>query len=262
MPRNIASWTTSAPRLRLRRGDRLLDVGCGWGGLLIHAAAHYGVQAFGITLSVPQAEIARQRIREAALNDHCRVEVCDYRDLQTDGQFDKIFSIGMFEHIGGAQLPAYFCRLWQLLRPGGAILNSGIAASATLHRHSSFIDRYVFPDGELVPLAASVEAAESAGFEVIDIESLREHYVMTLHHWLRRLEDHAEEAQRITDKTAYRIWRLYMAGSAHWFRCGRLNLYHMLLAKPDHGDSGMPLTRADLYCDRPSCRLPRLRPDN
>lgn len=235
-------------KLRLRRGDRLLDIGCGWGGLLIHAAAHYGAQALGITLSVPQAEVARQRIRDSGLNDSCRVEVCDYRDLECDGQFDKIVSVGMFEHVGEEQLPLYFSRIWQLLRPGGLFLNVGISASATYQRQGpSFIDRYVFPDGEPVPLNTSLATAERSGFEVRDVESLREHYALTLHHWVRRLEAHAEEVRRITDETTLRIWRLYMAAAEYAFRSNRTNLYHTLLVKPLHGESGMPLTRADWY---------------
>jgi cyclopropane-fatty-acyl-phospholipid synthase len=156
----------------------------------------------------------------------------------------------MFEHVGEEQLPEYFSRAWQLLRPGGAFVNTGIAASATYHRQGpSFIDRYVFPDGELVPINTSIGAAERSGFEVRDVESLREHYALTLHHWVRRLEAHAEEARRVTDDTTFRIWRLYMAASAHGFRSNRLNLYQVLLAKPLHGESGMPLTRADWYRD-------------
>jgi cyclopropane-fatty-acyl-phospholipid synthase len=237
-------------KLRLRRGDRLLDIGCGWGGLLIHAARHYGAEALGITLSVRQAEVARQRIRDSGLSRRCRVEVCDYRDLEPDRQFDRIVSIGMFEHVGKAQLSEYFSRTRALLRPGGAFLNSGISACATDQPHgASFIDRYVFPDGELVPLNTSLGAAEECGFEVRDVESLREHYALTLDLWVRRLEAHAERARRITNGTIYRTWRLYMAASAHRFRSARLNLYQMLLARPVNGQSGMPLTRTDWYCD-------------
>lgn len=235
-------------KLRLRRGDSLLDLGCGWGGLLIHAARHYGVRGLGVTLSVRQAEMARQRIRESGFGDCCRVDVSDYRDLEVGRQFDKIVSVGMFEHVGQTKLPEYFSRAWQLLRPGGAFLNSGIAASATYPRRGpSFIERYVFPDGELVPLNVSLEVAEETGFEVRDVESLREHYALTLHHWVHRLEAHAEQARRVTNETTYRIWRLYMAASEHAFRSGRLNLYQSLLVKPLNGQSGMPLTRADLY---------------
>ena len=235
-------------KLRLRRGDRLLDIGCGWGGLIMHAAAHYGVESVGITLSVPQAIIARERLREAGLNDRCRVEVSDYRDIEHDQQYDKIVSVGMFEHVGEALLPEFFRRVWNLLRPGGVFLNHGIAHSATyLRLGPSFVDGYVFPDGELVPISTSLRAAEQSGFEVRDVESLREHYALTLHHWVRRLENQADEARRITSDLTYRIWRLYMAGSAHGFRSNRLNVYQSLLAKPSSGQSGLPLTRDDWY---------------
>jgi len=235
-------------KLRLRRGERLLDIGCGWGGLIMYAAANYGVQAVGLTLSVPQAEMARQRLRGAGLNDRCRVEVSDYRDIDHGQQYDKIVSVGMFEHVGEALLPEYFNRAYELLRPGGVFLNHGIAYSATYRRKGpSFSDQYVFPDAELVPINTTLRAAELSGFEVRDLESLREHYALTLHQWVQRLEAHAEEARRITDDKTYRIWRLYMAGSAHGFRTGRLNVYQTLLAKPRHGDSGLPLTREDWY---------------
>jgi cyclopropane-fatty-acyl-phospholipid synthase len=235
-------------KLRLRRGERLLDVGCGWGGLIMHAAAHYGVEAVGITLSVPQAEQARQRLREAGLHDRCRVEVSDYRDFEHGQPYDKIVSVGMFEHVGEAFLPEYFSRAYELLRPGGIFLNHGIAYSVTCHRQGpSFTDRYVFPDSDLVPIHTTLRAAELSGFEVRDVESLREHYALTLHNWVQRLEAHAEEARRITDDTTYRIWRLYMAGAAHRMRKSRLNVYQTLLAKPLSGRSGLPLTREDWY---------------
>ncbi len=235
-------------KLRLRRGDRLLDIGCGWGGLMMYAAAHYGVEAVGVTLSVPQAEVARQRLRESSLNDTCRVEVSDYRDIDHGQPYDKIVSVGMVEHVGEALLPEYFRRVWELLRPGGVFLNHGIAHSATYSRRGpSFTDSYVFPNGELTPIHTSLRAAELSGFEVRDVESLREHYGMTLHHWVRRLEAHAEEARRVTDDTTYRVWRLYMAGAAHAFRSGRLNVYQTLLVKPQRGESGLPLTREDWY---------------
>ena len=225
-------------KLCLCRDESLLDIGCGWGGLVIHAAAHYGPQVVGITLSVPQAEWARRRIRDLGLNDRCRVEVCDYRDLEVERPFDKIVSVGMFEHVGEAKLQEYFTRAWDLLRPGGAFLNSGIAASSNQRRNEpSFIDRYVFPDGELVPLHISLGAAERSGFEVRDVESVREHYALTLHHWVQRLETHAGQARRITGETTYRIWRLYMAASEHRFRSGQLNVYDMLLARPSQGNS-------------------------
>jgi cyclopropane-fatty-acyl-phospholipid synthase len=237
-------------KLRLRGGDRLLDIGCGWGALMMHATEHYGAQAVGITLSVPQAEIARQRIREAGLNEQCRVEVCDYRDFESSEPYDKIVSVGMFEHVGERLLPEYFKRAWSLLRAGGVFLNHGISYSATYQRQGpSFTDLYVFPNGNLVPISISLREAERSGFEVRDVESLREHYALTLHHWLKRLEAHSEAAHRITSDTKYRIRRLHLAGSIHGFRSGRLNLYQSLLAKALRGHAGLPLTREDWYRD-------------
>ncbi len=235
-------------KLRLRPNDRLLDIGCGWGALVLYAAKHYGVQAFGITLSAPQAEIASQRIAAAGLADCCRVKVCDYRELEQRERFNKIVSVGMFEHVGEKLLSEYFSRAFCLLQPGGVFLNHGIAYNANFKRKGeSFVDRYVFPDGELVPLNVTAHAAEEAGFEIRDVESLREHYVITLRHWVRRLEAHHKEAATLTNETTYRIWRLYMAGSSHAFDTGRLNLYQVLMAKPEGGKAYLPLTRGDWY---------------
>ncbi len=236
-------------KLRLRSNERLLDIGCGWGGLVIHAAQHYGVDALGITLSRPQAELANERIRQAGLGDRCRVEVRDYRELDEPEGFDKLVSVGMFEHVGEALLPVYFRQAWRLLRPGGAFLNHGIARRATdpLPKGPTFSDRYVFPDGELVPINVTLHHAEEAGFEVRDVESLREHYALTLRHWVRRLEAHHEQALQVVDEPTYRVWRLFMSGSAYGFSVGRLNVYQALLVKPDQGDSRLPLTRADWY---------------
>ncbi len=236
-------------KLRLREGERLLDIGCGWGGLVRHAAKHYSVEALGITLSEPQAKLADERISQAGLTGRCRVEVCDYRDLEGEGCYDKIVSVGMFEHVGKARLAEYFGRAFRLLRPGGAFLNHGIASSPSWPEPAgpSFVEHYVFPDGQLLPVSETLHAAEGSGFEVRDLESLREHYALTLGNWVRRLERMHEEARRLTDETTYRTWRLYMAGSAHGFRTGRLNLYQALLVKPANGKSGLPLSRADWY---------------
>jgi cyclopropane-fatty-acyl-phospholipid synthase len=235
-------------KLHLQRGDHLLDLGCGWGGLMCYAALKFGVQAFGITLSQPQAELARARFREAGVADRCIVEVCDYRDLDPPQEYDKIVSVGMFEHVGGELLSEYFRRTWSVLRPGGVFLNQGIAASSTVIRPGpSFIDKYVFPEGDLVPLGATIQAAESCRFEVRDVESLREHYALTLRRWVRRLEAKRAEAVQATNEHVYRVWRLYMAGSAHAFRTGRLNVYQILLSKSEHGRANLPLTRADWY---------------
>ncbi len=239
-------------KLRLRPGQRLLDIGCGWGGLVIYAAQHYDVTAVGITLSRPQVELANERIRAAGLADRCRVEARDYREVDEPEGYDALVSVGMFEHVGAALLPTYFAQAWQLLKPAGVFLNHGIAcrATATAAHGPSFNDTYVFPDGELTPISATLTAAEGAGFEVRDVESLREHYVLTLRHWVRRLEAHHAEALQFVDEPTYRVWRLFMSGSAHGFTTGRLSVYQALLSKPDaHGRSGLPLTRADWYAN-------------
>jgi cyclopropane-fatty-acyl-phospholipid synthase len=236
-------------KLRLHTEERLLDIGCGWGGLVIYAAQHYGVQAYGITLSEPQAELAQRRIEEAGLTSKCKVEVRDYREVTEADSFDKIVSVGMFEHVGESLLPTYFKQAWQLLRPGGVFLNHGIASDSfdAAKAKNSFVNHYVFPDGELLPINTTLRAAETSGFEVRDVESLREHYMLTLRHWVQKLEAHAEEARKLTNDVTYRVWRLYMSGSAHAFQTGFSNIYQTLLAKPDRGDSGLPLTRAVWY---------------
>jgi cyclopropane-fatty-acyl-phospholipid synthase len=179
------------------------------------------------------------------------VEVRDYRDLGEPQSFDKIVSVGMFEHVGEQRLPEYFEHVWKLLRSGGVFLNHGIAASAIFRRKGpSFIDKYVFPDGGLVPVGTTIRLAEACGFEVRDVESLREHYARTLRYWVRRLDDRYEDAKRITSETVYRIWRIYMAGSAFAFARGRVNIYQVLFSKPENGVTGLPLTRADWYRSR------------
>ena len=234
-------------KLRLRPGERLLDVGCGFGALVLHAAERYGVEAHGITLSEPQAEVARERAAAAGLDDRCRIEVRDYRELEDDERYDKIVSVGMFEHVGEALLPDYFAVAHRLLGPRGVFLNHGIARAGPAAETSPFVRRYVFPDGELVPLPVTLAAAEGAGFEIRDVESLREHYALTLRHWVARLETNRDAAAAAAGELAYRVWRLYLSGSAHAFATGRLGVFQTLLAKPDHGEAGLPLTRADWY---------------
>jgi len=248
-------------KLRLKPGERLLDIGCGWGGLIMHAARRYGVFALGITLSESQAELARERIAAAGLSDRVSVELRDYRRLKAEPSFDKISSVGMIEHVGLARLDEYFASAHRALRPGGLFLNHGIVSIDGSRPHSSasrvaarlwhrgeFIDRYVFPDGELVPSAAVVASAERSGFELRDVESLREHYTRTLGHWVQRLESRHDEAVALVGEPTYRVWRLYMSASAYGFRTGRIGVIQSLLAKP-HADGRveLPRTREDLY---------------
>jgi len=245
-------------KLRLKPGQRLLDIGCGWGGLVMHAARHYGVDATGITLSRPQAELANQRLAAANLSDHCRVEVRDYRQVNEPEGYDALVSVGMFEHVGAALLPSYLAQAWQLLNPGGVFLNHGIASRATDKPQGgpTFSNTYVFPDGELTPINVTLHAAEEAGLEVRDVESLREHYALTLRHWVRRLEAHHDQALQFVDEPTYRVWRQFMSGSAAGFTTGRLNVYQALLVRPDRrGQSGLPLTRADWYSGGGSGRV-------
>ncbi|WP_242343050.1 class I SAM-dependent methyltransferase [Anaeromyxobacter terrae] len=238
-------------KLRLAPGDRLLDIGCGWGGLVTWAAEHHGVSALGITLSPAQATLARERIAARGLGSRCRVEVADYRTLSAE-PFDKVVSVGMVEHVGLARLGTYFRRAYELLRPGGLFLNHGISPAtprdrslrARLLREGGFVQRYVFPDGELPLLDETARAAVEAGLELRDVESLREHYALTLRHWISRLERRRAEAERLVGVTGYRIWRLYMAGAADDFDRARNTVFQALYVRPDGGRSGLPLTRA------------------
>ncbi len=236
-------------KLRLRPGERLLDIGCGWGALIMHAAARYGVRADGITLSEQQAELARARIREAGLEDRCTVRVADYRDLDRVEAYDKLASVGMFEHVGEAAMDAYFRQALRVLRPGGAMLNHAIGGIGPDGDHGqSFADRWVFPDHELLPIHLALRGAEQAGFEVRDVENLREHYALTLRHWLRRLEARRAEAIHAAGESVWRAWRLVFAAAAHQFAVGKMHLYQTLLVKRGGGGTaGVPLTRADWY---------------
>lgn len=237
-------------KLRLRRGERLLDIGCGWGALLSWAARHHGVQAHGITLSRQQFEHVQQRIRAEGLRDQVTVELLDYRDLPGQDIFDKVSSIGMFEHVGLANLPTYLATVHRVLRPGGLFLNHGITHdeegwNKTLA--TAFINRYVFPDGELDCVSNIQLGMERAGFEIHDVEGLRPHYALTLRHWVQRLEARREEALREVDEPTYRVWRLYMAACALEFESGGTGVYQVLASKRDRGVWPVPLTRRDLY---------------
>jgi cyclopropane-fatty-acyl-phospholipid synthase len=236
-------------KLRLKEREHFLDIGCGWGSLVLHAACQHRVHAHGITLSREQAEVAKQRIRHTGLTDSCAVDHRDYRDCaELRRSFDKIASVGMFEHVGLANLPTYFATVHELLRPGGTFLNHGIARSQLApSRISSFIDRYVFPDGKLVTITEAINAAEGAGFEVRDVENLREHYELTLRHWVEGLKRNRDALLKIVPEATYRIWLLYTAGSAAAFKSGRIAIHQVLLSRLDSGRSRMPLVRDDWY---------------
>jgi cyclopropane-fatty-acyl-phospholipid synthase len=233
-------------KLGLQRGMRLLDVGCGWGGMALHAARVHGIDVVGITLSQPQADLASKRVADAGLAGHVEIRVQDYRDV-SDGPFDAISSIGMFEHVGLAQLERYFGSLRSLLRDGGRLLNHAISRPAGRpgFDRGSFVNRYVFPDGELQEVGSVVSAMQRLGLEVRDVESLREHYARTLRAWVANLERGWDEAVKLVGVARSKIWRLYMAGSAMSFDAGRINVHQVLGVKQDrHGGSGMPPTRS------------------
>lgn len=260
-------------KLRLKPGERLLDIGCGWGGLALEAAQEYGVNVLGVTLSEKQAEYAADQIAQLDLGGQVQIELRDYRDLENES-FDKIVSVGMFEHVGRTHLPEYFSQAYRLLKPGGLFLNHGIsrrgrtddlvllkgmdgrsrpvAAGQNYFERKvlgagTFSQRYVFPDGELVPVSEANLIAEAAGFEVRDVENLREHYALTLRNWVRRLEEQHAEASRLTSESVYRTWRLYMSVSAKLFETAQIGVHQSLLSKPDRGKSNLPMSRADLY---------------
>ncbi|SDT10044.1 C17 cyclopropane fatty acid synthase CfaB [Pseudomonas oryzae] len=240
-------------KLRLEPGERLLDVGCGWGGLARFAAREFGVEVYGITLSREQLRLARERVAAEGLQDRVRLDYLDYRDLPADGRFDKVVSVGMFEHVGHANLPLYFATLSRAVKPGGLVLNHGITAKHTDGRPvgrggGEFIDRYVFPHGELPHLATAVAGMSEAGLEVVDVESLRLHYARTLHFWSERLEQRLDEARQLVPERALRIWRLYLAGCAYGFEREWINLHQILAVRPRaDGSHDLPWSRADLY---------------
>jgi cyclopropane-fatty-acyl-phospholipid synthase len=252
-------------KLRLQPSETLLDIGCGWGALVKFAAEHYDVRATGITLSAPQAEIARESVRAAGLQDRVTIEVLDYRDMPRRVEFDKVVSVGMFEHVGRVRLPAYFREAFRLTKPGGLFLNHGIALGplhnrgvpavleSLLWKEGAFVQKYVFPDGELMLPGEAIDIAEGAGFETRDVENLREHYTLTLRHWVRGLEEHHDEAVSLVGEETYRVWRLYMSGSAYAFDSGNISVVQALFSRPDgHGKAHLPLTRKSMYESGPT----------
>ena len=239
-------------KLRLKPGEYLLDVGCGWGGLARFAAREFGVKVFGITLSKEQLALGRERVKADGLQDKVDLQLLDYRDLPQDGRFDKIVSVGMFEHVGHANLREYCEILSKAVREGGLVMNHGITAKHTDGRPvgrgaGDFIDRYVFPNGELPHLSMMTAEISEAGLEVVDVESLRRHYARTLEHWSQRLENNLEAAAKLVPEKTLRIWRLYLAGCAYAFAHGWINIDQILATKPyADGSLELPLTRDDI----------------
>ena len=239
-------------KLLLQPGDRLLDIGCGWGALAMHAARHYGVRAHGITLSERQLALARERIAQAGLQDQVSVELRDYRELAGNGIYDKVSSVGMFEHVGLKNLPVYFATVSRLLKPGGLFLNHGITHDVEGWNKTSsteFINRYVFPDGQLDTVSNIQRAMEAVRFEIADVEALRPHYALTLRHWVSRLERSHTQALDHVSESAWRVWRLYMAACALEFESGEIGVYQILASKRETGSMAVPLTRHHLYQD-------------
>lgn len=240
-------------KLRLSPGERFLDVGCGWGALVMWAARHYKVRATGITLSQNQHDYARARIREEGLEELCDVHLLDYRDVPEDEPFDKIASVGMLEHVGRTNLPLYFGKLFRLLRPGGLVMNHGITLNMVGQDElgsgiGEFIDDYVFPGGELAHVSQLIAEMSSQGLECRDVESLRPHYARTLWQWVERLEANRTAAIAAVGEKVFRIWRIYMAGSAHAFERGWLSVFQVLAGRPTaDGTITLPLARDYIY---------------
>jgi cyclopropane-fatty-acyl-phospholipid synthase len=247
-------------KLMLKEGEEFLDIGCGWGGLILWAAQNYGVRATGVTLSQNQFDYVSAKIAELGLIGRVRVQLIDYDDLPEGHRFDKIASIGMFEHVGVNNFPRYFGKIYRLLRPGGVVLNHGITHNAPNAESlgsgiGDFVEEYVFPGGQLAHVARVTEGLAAQGLELIDAEALREHYGLTLWHWVDRLEANADAARREVGEEKYRVWRIYLAGSAHAFDRGWLSLFQLLAGKPlPDGRLPHPLTREYMYSPQASPR--------
>jgi cyclopropane-fatty-acyl-phospholipid synthase len=237
-------------KLELARGESLLDIGCGWGSLAIWAAQHYGVKAHGVTLSKAQATYAAERIRREGLQDRCRVDYLDYRDLPAGARFDKIAAVGVIEHVGIPNYPAFFGGVRAMLQDGGLYLNHGIVHEFHWRRTSQteFLYRHVFPNGDLAGLSQTLTEMERAGWEIMDVEGLRLHYARTCRHWVERLRERADEARALAGETVYRTWLLYLTCSAAAFEAGSIGLYQVLTRK--QGDAAVghaPRTREHVY---------------
>ncbi len=243
-------------KLMVSPGQSLLDIGCGWGALAIHAARHHGARVVGVTLSTNQYELARERVRQAGLEDRVEIRLQDYRDIPGDAVFDRISSVGMFEHVGLKNLRGYFDIVHKLLKPGGIALNHGITSSDSDSRSvglgaGDFIDRYVFPDGELPHVSLAIRELSAAGLELTDAESLRRHYARTLGFWSDGFEKQLPRLTELAGERRARIWRVYLAGCAHGFRNGWMNIYQLQAIRPKYGSNGaespLPMSRDYLY---------------
>jgi len=241
-------------KLMLAKDDEFLDIGCGWGGLILRAAQAWGVRATGITLSQNQHDHVKAKIAELGLGDRVRVQLLDYLNLPEDRLYDKIASIGMFEHVGTRNYPRYFGKIKRILKPGGLVLNHGIThnwvsgGSSLGSGIGDFVEEYVFPGGQLAHVGQVIEGLATEGLELIDAEALREHYARTLWHWLERLEANADAARREVGEERYRVWRIYLAGSAHAFDRGWLSIFQLLAGKPwPDGRLPHPPTRDYMY---------------
>jgi cyclopropane-fatty-acyl-phospholipid synthase len=237
-------------KLQLARGETMLDIGCGWGSLAIWAAQHYGVRAHGVTLSKAQADYATDRIRREGLTDRCRVDFMDYRDLPAGSRFDKIAAVGVIEHVGIPNYPAFFGGVRAMLKDGGLYLNHGIVHDFHWKRTSQteFLYRHVFPNGDLAGLSETLTEIERAGWEIMDVEGLRLHYARTCRHWVERLRERADEARALAGERIVRTWLLYLTCSAAAFEAGSIGLYQVLSRK--HGDPAVghaPHTREHMY---------------
>jgi cyclopropane-fatty-acyl-phospholipid synthase len=237
-------------KLELTPGESLLDIGCGWGSLSLWAAQHYGVRAHGVTLSRAQAAYATERIRAEGLEDRCRVEYLDYRDLPASARYQKIAAVGVIEHVGIANYPAFFAGVRARLEDGGLYLNHGIVHDFHWKRTSQteFLYRHVFPNGDLAGLSQTLTEIERAGFEIVDVEGLRLHYARTCRQWVARLRERADEARAVAGERTYRTWLLYLTCSAVAFEDGSIGLYQVLTRKHrDPAIGAAPRTREHLY---------------
>ncbi len=240
-------------KIQLQPGQRLLDIGCGWGALVIRAAQKFGAKCVGVTLSENQFKLATERVKAAGLEDQIEIRLQDYRDVP--GQFDRITSVGMFEHVGRKNLPGYFTRIRALLVDDGIAMNHGITSSNSESGETSlgggeFIDKYVFPDGELPHISLALQTMQEGGLEAVDVESLRRHYAHTLDIWANRFEEHAEEAKKLVDDEHFRIWRVYLAGCAYAFENDDVSIYQVVCRKAGRNAKTLPWSRRYMY-DKP-----------